>query len=79
MRPGDSLWMIAAHRLGVAVAGGAPSVADPSPLDEADAAAIASYWPQVYAANRGAIGGDPNLITPGQVLHLPPPNSQERS
>lgn len=28
-------------------------------------------WPRIYAANRTVIGGNPNLIHPGQVLVLP--------
>lgn len=28
-------------------------------------------WRELYQLNRGVIGGNPNLIYPGQVLHLP--------
>jgi LysM repeat protein len=28
-------------------------------------------WPGLYEANRGVIGGDPNLISPGQHLRIP--------
>lgn len=28
-------------------------------------------WPTLYAANQGVIGGNPNLIYPGQVLAIP--------
>ncbi len=28
-------------------------------------------WPQIYNANRGTIGSNPNLIKPGQVLYVP--------
>ena len=28
-------------------------------------------WPGLYEANQGAIGGDPNTITPGQRLRIP--------
>jgi LysM repeat protein len=28
-------------------------------------------WPGLYEANRGVIGGDPNLINPGQHLRIP--------
>lgn len=28
-------------------------------------------WQALYAANRSVIGGNPNVIMPGQVLHLP--------
>lgn len=60
---GDSLWLIAAHRL---------------PGDPTEAQ-IAAYWPQIYAANRTVIGADPDHITPGQVLSLPDPSTGERS
>jgi nucleoid-associated protein YgaU len=53
--PGDSLWRIAARRLGPG----------------ADDAAIAREWPRWYAANRAVIGADPNLIHPGQRLVPP--------
>lgn len=56
VQPGDSLWLIAAHRLG----------ADASDAD------IAAVWPRWYAANRSVIGDDPSLIQPGQVLQAPP-------
>lgn len=55
VRPGDSLWLITAHRLGPA----------------ADPATIAATWPRWYAANRAVIGPDPNLILPGQELTSP--------
>lgn len=55
VRPGDSLWRIAAtHMSG-------------QPTDRA----IAREWHRWYAANRTVIGGDPNLIVPGQRLHPP--------
>jgi nucleoid-associated protein YgaU len=56
VRTGDSLWLIAARRLGP---GASP-------------AHIAREWPRWYAANRRLIGGDPSLILPGQVLAAPP-------
>ena len=52
---GDSLWAIAAHRLG-------PAASD---------AQIAQAWPQWYDANRERIGADPNLIHPGTRLAVP--------
>jgi hypothetical protein len=52
VRPGDSLWLIAARRLGG------------HPTD----AAIAAAWPHWYATNRDVIGADPRLIVPGQRL-----------
>jgi nucleoid-associated protein YgaU len=60
VRPGDSLWSLAARRLGA----GAP------------ATAIAAEWPRLYAANRTAIGPDPNLIHPGQRLTPPAPDER---
>ncbi|MFV0252332.1 MAG: LysM peptidoglycan-binding domain-containing protein [Beutenbergiaceae bacterium] len=56
VRPGDSLWRIAADHL-----------ADPS------TAQIAAAWPSWYQVNIDTIGAEPDLIHPGQVLHLPPP------
>jgi hypothetical protein len=56
VRPGDTLWSIAAATL---------------PADSSDGA-IAAAWPAWYAANRDAIGDDPSLIRPGQVLQPPP-------
>lgn len=61
--PGDSLWLIAAHRLG----------------DAATAADVARYWPRVYAHNRAVVGDDPALIHPGQRLTLPVPSTEELS
>jgi nucleoid-associated protein YgaU len=55
--PGDSLWSIAARRLG--------------PL--ATAADIAEAWPAWFDANRPIIGDDPSLLLPGQVLQAPSP------
>lgn len=37
-----------------------------------DPAVIATQWPRWYAANRTAIGPDPDLIHTGQVLQIPP-------
>jgi hypothetical protein len=55
VRPGDSLWSLAAVRLG-------PLASD---VD------IAREWPRLYQANRAVIGGSPHLLRPGQVLKLP--------
>ena len=41
-------------------------------LGTTEARRIARYWPRIHRANRDIIGGDPNLIVPGQVLTLPP-------
>ena len=54
--PGDSLWAIAAEHL-------------PAGADDAQ---IAGAWPAWWAANRDAIGADPDLIQPGTHLHTPP-------
>jgi hypothetical protein len=32
----------------------------------------ANQWQKIYDANKQVIGGDPNLIRPGQVLFIPP-------
>ncbi len=29
------------------------------------------YWPEIYEKNKGVIGGNSDLIHPGQVLFLP--------
>lgn len=55
VRPGDSLWRIAARHL---------------PAGASDAE-IAAAWPLWYEANRTVIGSDPGLIHPGQVLAPP--------
>jgi len=55
VRPGDSLWTIAARRLG-----GRPA-----------AARIQREWPRWFAANRQLIGADPGLILPGTRLVVP--------
>ncbi len=57
VRPGDSLWRIAAERLG----------------RTASPARVAAAWPQWYDANRRIIGADPDLIQPGQHLQAPAP------
>jgi nucleoid-associated protein YgaU len=55
VRPGDSLWAVAARHLGP---GATP-------------AAVADEWPRWYAANRDQIGPDPHLIRPGTRLRVP--------
>ncbi len=53
--PGDTLWDVAADAL--------PAGASP--------AQITRYWQQWYALNRTAIGADPGLIRPGELLIAP--------
>ena len=55
IRPGDTLWAIAAHRLGPG----------------ASSAEIAAYVGALYRTNRATIGPDPDLLHPGQALRLP--------
>ena len=55
VRPGDSLWRIAAEHL---------------PAGHG-ARRVAVAWPRWYAANRRVIGADPDLVRPGEVLHPP--------
>ena len=53
---GENLWSISATHLGA----------------QATAEEISVYWPQIYQANRQAIGPDPNHLEVGTVLVLPP-------
>jgi len=55
---GDNLWDISEEHLEAAIA------------REASDAEVAPYWQEVIAANQPGLG-DPNLIHPGQVVHLP--------
>lgn len=55
VRPGDSLWSIAQADLG----------------PDAGLRDVDERWRALYAANRPAIGDDPDLITPGQQLRPP--------
>jgi hypothetical protein len=55
VRPGDSLWLIAARTLGP----------DPTDTD------VTARWHALYAANRARIGPDPDLIEPGLRLLIP--------
>ncbi|WP_457950684.1 LysM peptidoglycan-binding domain-containing protein [Pseudarthrobacter sp. alpha12b] len=52
---GDTLWDIVAAYLG----------------PEASDVDIALEWPRWYAANRGLIGGNPDVLLPGQILQAP--------
>ena len=40
-------------------------------LRSTDDVRIAAAWPRLYEANAGAIGPDPSLLRPGQVLTIP--------
>jgi nucleoid-associated protein YgaU len=60
VRPGDSLWSLTARRLG-------PGTTSTQ---------IAATWPRLYAANRAAIGDNPDLIHPGQRLVPPAPDER---
>ena len=62
VRPGDSLWAIAARRLG------------PGSTD----AEVAAEWPRWYAHNRTSIGPDPDLLVTGTVLTVPPSSGATR-
>lgn len=55
VRAGDTLWTLAAVQLG-------PLATDPE---------IAEHWPRWFRVNRAAIGNDPNLLLPGQILRAP--------
>lgn len=57
VRPGDTLWAVAAERL----------------PDAGSAADVDRQWRRIYRLNRAAIGPDPDLIRPGTVLILPSP------
>ncbi len=59
VRPGDSLWRLAAQQLQAA---GAPALSD---------AQIAQAWPSWWSANRDLVGDDPDLIRPGMRLSPP--------
>lgn len=59
VRPGDTLWGLAERALHDRV-GARPS-----------AAAVAAAWPSWWAANREAVGTDPDLLLPGTALVAP--------
>ncbi len=61
VRPGDSLWTIAARELG----------------PRASQVAIDRRWPHWYAANADRIGPDPGLIRPGLHLQTPTPDQEK--
>lgn len=56
VRPGDTLWDLAAAHL-------------PAGASDTD---VAAAWPRWHAANLAVVGADPDLIHPGQVLVVPP-------
>jgi len=58
VRRGDTLWSIAAHRLGPSATG----------------ADIDAEWHRWFVANRKVIGDDANRITPGELLIPPVPS-----
>ncbi|WP_243057986.1 LysM peptidoglycan-binding domain-containing protein [Nocardioides sp. SR21] len=60
VRPGDTLWELAAADLGPG--------ADPVEID--------ARWREIYARNRSVIGPDPDLIEPAQRLRLPAHHDQ---
>ena len=72
VRPGDSLWAIAAHDLARENAGSGAEGGAAGGTDGEGDAAVAARWHQVYAANRDVIGPDPDVISPGLRLVLPP-------
>ncbi|MHA7262544.1 LysM peptidoglycan-binding domain-containing protein [Arthrobacter sp. TMN-37] len=57
VRSGDSLWSIAAARLG-------PLATDTE---------VAGSWPRWYSRNASVIGPEPDRLTPGQILVAPDP------
>jgi nucleoid-associated protein YgaU len=61
VQPGDSLWSIAARRLGA----------------RPPASRIQQEWPRWYTTNRQLIGTDPALIRPGTRLLAPQPASTD--
>jgi nucleoid-associated protein YgaU len=64
VRPGDTLWSLAASRL--------------APGAQPDDHAVAAAWPRWWHTNRAVIGRDPDLIRPGQVLHPPDDSLEDR-
>jgi nucleoid-associated protein YgaU len=65
VRSGDSLWSLAARSLRAV---GTP----PTP------SRVAVEWPRWWAANRDAVGDDPDLLLPGTVLRPPPGSAAPR-
>ncbi|HWL99507.1 MAG TPA: LysM peptidoglycan-binding domain-containing protein [Nocardioidaceae bacterium] len=78
VRPGDSLWAIAAAHLPTPALttrhNGAERVPDRLPahrLPPPSQAEIAAAWPRWFDVNRARIGDDPDLISPGTRLVVP--------
>ncbi|WP_182524005.1 LysM peptidoglycan-binding domain-containing protein [Nocardioides dongkuii] len=62
VRPGDTLWDLAAADLGHRVS--------PAEVDR--------HWRRLHRLNRSVVGPDPDLIRPGQQLRLPAPPEENR-
>lgn len=58
VEPGESLWSITREHL--------RGTGEPAGITQ-----IAAAWPRLYDANAELIGPDPDLIRPGQELHVP--------
>jgi nucleoid-associated protein YgaU len=56
VRAGDTLWDLAVRDLPAGASRGE----------------VTDHWHLIWAANRSAIGADPDLIRPGTALRLPP-------
>jgi len=54
--PGDSLWSLTARLLPAGT----------------DLGTVATGWRLLYAANRGIVGADPDVLQPGQILRVDP-------
>ena len=62
--PGDNLWTISRNRLALVTNRSSGDISDHE---------IASYWLRVIAVNRSSLrSGNPDLIFPGEIIHLPP-------
>jgi hypothetical protein len=79
VRPGDSLWAIAARHLAAqhpaaqpVAAQGRASRRPAGPTSPPSHAAIAAAWPRWFDLNRTRLGDDPDLIHPGTRLVVPP-------